>query len=116
MHGRVIPESVLYDGSGEPYLADFALEPVDPDPRGGDDVRDFAALVAPLPRPERKARVGEILALGMATVGRPTMTEFVAMLVAALAGAEPAVEDGARQSLQGAASVRRGRRRRLLRS
>jgi WD40 repeat protein/DNA-binding SARP family transcriptional activator len=90
-HGRVIPESVLYDGSGEPYLADFALTPSSSDPRS-DDTREFAVLVdrclAGAPGP-----VGEILARGMATVGRPTITEFVAMLVAALAGTDAVVED-----------------------
>ena len=91
-HGRVIPESVLYDGSGEPYLADFALTPSNPDPRCGDDTREFAVLVDRCLAGAR-GPVGEILALGTATVGRPAMTEFVAMLVAALAGTDAVVED-----------------------
>ncbi len=43
VHGRVIPESVLFDEAGAAHLADFPLGEVDGDP--GDDVVAFARLV-----------------------------------------------------------------------
>ena len=44
MHGRVVPESVLFDDSGAAYLSDFGLG-TDAACPPGDDVRAFAALV-----------------------------------------------------------------------
>jgi DNA-binding SARP family transcriptional activator len=43
VHGRVIPESVLFDESGKAYLSDLPLGEVDGAP--GDDVIAFASLV-----------------------------------------------------------------------
>ena len=43
VHGSVTADNVLYDESGEPCLADFAIAPrTDP---AADDVRDFAVMI-----------------------------------------------------------------------
>ena len=91
VHGRVVPGSVLFDAAGDPYLADFALAPADPAPAAGDDVRDFAAMVGACLARDR-GHVGEVLARGLATVGRPSMAELVPLLVAAITGGRPVAE------------------------
>jgi WD40 repeat protein/DNA-binding SARP family transcriptional activator len=87
-HGRVTPESVLYDATGDPYLGDFSLTPMDPSVPAGDDVQDFASMVATC-QSHVRAPVAEVLARAAATVGRPTMAELVAQLVAAITGQRP---------------------------
>ena len=59
VHGRVAPESVLFDSAGDPHLADFALGPADP--ALGDDVLDFATLVSAC-RSRQGGPVGDVLA------------------------------------------------------
>ena len=114
MHGRVVPGSVLFDAAGDPYLADFALAPGDPTLTAGDDVHDFAVMVgACLARDA--GPVVEVLARGLATVGRPSMAELVPLLVAAITGERPGRRRLPAEPLQGTAGLRRGRRRRLLR-
>jgi WD40 repeat protein/DNA-binding SARP family transcriptional activator len=44
-HGRVCGESVLYDGAGEPHLADFWLGQPGVAPDAASDSRDFAGLL-----------------------------------------------------------------------
>ena len=89
VHGRVLPDSVLFDSVGDPYLGDFTLGPPDPTRTGSDDVHDFAVLIRACLSNDRGS-VADVLARGLATVGRPPMAEFVPMLVAALTGARPA--------------------------
>lgn len=43
VHGRVCPNSVIYDDDGRPHLSDFALLPGDSSP--ADDVRALAAML-----------------------------------------------------------------------
>jgi WD40 repeat protein/DNA-binding SARP family transcriptional activator len=93
VHGRVTPDSVLFDEAGEPYLADFVLGRTDPGQVGGEDVHDFAVLVRDCLGHARDA-VGDLLARGTSTAGRPTIGELVPLLVVALAGGEPGA-DGA---------------------
>jgi WD40 repeat protein/DNA-binding SARP family transcriptional activator len=83
VHGRVGPDSVLFDGAGDPYLSDFALCPADP--ALGDDVLDFSAMVAAC-RSRRGGPVGDVLARASATVDRPPLVELVPMLLAAITG------------------------------
>src|SRR5262245_9424947 len=102
VHGRVTPESVLFDDAGAAYLADFALG-TDGVRQPSDDVRGFAALVseALTGRPPVGALsngvpdpVADVLAQGLGPAGRPSIAVFVARLIAALAGeaAEPVPE------------------------
>ena len=94
VHGRVIPASVLFDTAGDAYLSDFVLGAADPTRTSSDDVHDLAVMVRrTLPREATPAAVADVLSRGVATAGRPPMPEFVAMLVAALTGAEPAVAE-----------------------
>jgi WD40 repeat protein/DNA-binding SARP family transcriptional activator len=89
-HGRVVPESVLFDAAGHAHLADFALAAADPSLSVGDDVAGFASLVeACLPRPD--GRLAHLVARGTATVDRPAMADLVTLLLAELTGelAEP---------------------------
>jgi WD40 repeat protein/DNA-binding SARP family transcriptional activator len=90
-HGRVVPESVLFDAAGHAHLGDFALAATDSSRTAGDDVAAFASLVeACLPRPH--GRLAHLVARGTATVDRPAMADLVTLLVAELTGehAEPA--------------------------
>ena len=87
-HGRVVPASVLFDAAGEAYLADFALVPTDPPVPAGDDVHDFATMVAACQARVREP-VSAVLTQATATAGRPTMAELVPMLVAAITGERP---------------------------
>ena len=87
-HGRVVPESVLYDASGDPYLGDFALAPTAPSAPAGDDLQDFAAMVATC-QSHVRGPVAEVLARAAATVGRPRMAELVVLLLAAITGERP---------------------------
>ena len=91
LHGRVVPESVFYDEADDCYLSDFAVCPLRSDQSAGDDVHDFAALVGECLGARAGAQpssvpgpVAEVLARGTATIGRPPIAEFVALLVAAL--------------------------------
>lgn len=87
-HGRVVPGSVLFDAAGDAYLADFALAPTDPPLPAGDDVHDFAAMVAACQARVREP-VSAVLIRATATAGRPTMAELVPLLVAAITGERP---------------------------
>jgi WD40 repeat protein/DNA-binding SARP family transcriptional activator len=91
VHGRLVPGSVLFDAAGDPYLADFALPPGDPTLTAGDDLHDFAEMVGACLARDR-GHVAEVLARGMATVGRPSMAELVPLLVAAITGGRPVPE------------------------
>ncbi|HEU4812180.1 MAG TPA: protein kinase, partial [Nocardioides sp.] len=88
VHGRVGPDSVLFDGAGDAHLAGFTLAPEEPPPVLADDVHDFAVLVRTCLAHEGGA-VAEVLGRGQATVGRPPMADLVAMLGAALTGEHP---------------------------
>jgi WD40 repeat protein/DNA-binding SARP family transcriptional activator len=88
VHGRLTPSNVVFDDAGEPCLTDFALTPTVPARTTGDDVRDLALLVRGC-LPGEPAALTDVLALGGAAVGRPTMAEFVAKLLAVLDAAEP---------------------------
>ncbi|MDQ3738481.1 MAG: winged helix-turn-helix domain-containing protein [Actinomycetota bacterium] len=92
VHGRVTPDSVLFDTAGDPYLADFALGPTAPTQTASDDVHDLAVMVAGCLSIDR-GPVGDVLARGVATADRPSMAQFVPMLVAALTGAAPSAEE-----------------------
>ncbi len=87
-HGRVVPGSVLFDAAGDAYLADFALVPTDPPLPAGDDVHDFAVMVAACQARVREP-VSAVLTQATATAGRPTMAELVPLLVAAITGERP---------------------------
>ena len=91
VHGRLVPGSVLFDAAGDPYLADFALAPGDPTLTAGDDVHDFATMVAACLARDR-GHVLEVLNRGLSTVGRPSMAELVPLLVAAITGGRPVSE------------------------
>jgi WD40 repeat protein/DNA-binding SARP family transcriptional activator len=90
-HGRVVPESIFFDGAGDVFLADFQLGATHPLPTSGDDVRDLAVTVRACLAPD-DGPVDDVLARGAASVGRPSLAEFVPMLVTAMAGAEATVE------------------------
>lgn len=85
VHGRVGPDTVLFDAAGDPHLAGFTLAPEDPPPVLADDVHDFAVMVGKCLARDR-GPVADVLARGLATVGRPPMAELVNMLVAAITG------------------------------
>ena len=89
VHGRVGSDSVLFDADGEAYLSDFALGPTDA--TVADDVHDLALLVE-RSRATDDGPVADVVAAGMATVGRPAIGEFVPALVAALTGTGTAVD------------------------
>ncbi len=91
VHGRVIPDSVLFDSAGDAYLADFDLAATTPRPTSSEDVHDFAVLVRGCMSGDG-GPVAEVLARGVATAGRPPMAEFVPMLVAALTGGVPTTD------------------------
>ena len=124
VHGRIVPESVLFDDSGEPCLADFVLGPAGPNQTSSEDVHDFAVLV------------GECLAAGGSggrAVGRRPGRRRRRPGARHLDG-RPAADGGVRadarrrprrratrcrrpsEPVQGAARLRRGGRRRLLRT
>jgi WD40 repeat protein/DNA-binding SARP family transcriptional activator len=94
VHGRLVPESVLFDEAGAAYLSDFALG-AEGARAPSDDVRGFAALMSecltghpPVGALSERvpAAVADVLARGLAPAGRPPIAEFVPALVAALAG------------------------------
>jgi DNA-binding SARP family transcriptional activator len=102
VHGRVTPESVLFDDAGAAHLADFTLG-TDGVRQPSDDVRGYASLVseALTGRPSAgalsngvPAPVADVLARGLGPVGRPRIAEFVPALLAALVGkaVEPLVK------------------------
>jgi WD40 repeat protein/DNA-binding SARP family transcriptional activator len=100
VHGRVVPESILYDGSGDPYIADFPLGNRTGTP--DDDVRAFAGLVAEAVTGRRPGRrdldsvpgpVGAVLAGAPGGTHAPPIGALTAALVAELdreAGRTPA--------------------------
>ncbi len=90
-HGRVVPESIFFDATGDAFLGDFQLGATHPLPTSGDDVRDLAVMVRTCV-PADSGPVDDALARGTATVGRPGLAEFVPMLVTAMAGADAAVD------------------------
>lgn len=71
VHGRVIPESVLFDEAGLPYLSDFPLGEVDA--AQGDDVAAFASLVHQALTGERSMELA-----GAATGGGAALLRTVA--------------------------------------
>lgn len=85
VHGRVGPDSVLLDAAGDQYLAGFTLAPEDPPPVLADDVHDFAVMVRKC-LTRARGPMADVLARGLATVGRPPMAELVPMLAAAITG------------------------------
>lgn len=91
VHGRVGPDTVLFDAAGDAHLAGFPLASADPTLVAGDDVHDFAAMVSTCLARDG-GPVAVVLARGLATVGRPSMAELVAMLLESLTGAEPPAE------------------------
>jgi WD40 repeat protein/DNA-binding SARP family transcriptional activator len=92
-HGRVVPESVLFDEAGNAYLADLPLGTVDARVPG-EDVRDLAALVAEAltGRPagatieDLPVAVAETLTAALSETEPPQLGDFVAAVVAALSG------------------------------
>jgi WD40 repeat protein/DNA-binding SARP family transcriptional activator len=86
VHGRLAPESVFFDVAGDPYLADFSLRPDHPARTASDDVHDLAVMVREC-LDVHDGSVADVLARGVATVGRPPMAELVPQLAAALTGA-----------------------------
>ena len=93
VHGRVTPNSVLYDASGRAHLTDFALVPADPAPTAGDDVHDFAALIGACMGPRAPEQVARLVAPGTGLVDRPVMADLVTLLLASLTAdrADPTV-------------------------
>ena len=91
VHGRVIPNSVLFDAAGDPYLTDFALSPADPTPALGDDVREFAEMIGRCVA-RGGGPVAEVLSSASAAVGRPSMAELVPLLLSAITGERPVAE------------------------
>ena len=94
VHGRLVPESVLFDDAGAAYLSDFELG-TDAARQPGDDVRGLAALVceALTGHPPvgslvdgMPAAVADVMVRGLAPADRPPLAEFVPELVAALTG------------------------------
>jgi WD40 repeat protein/DNA-binding SARP family transcriptional activator len=92
VHGRVTADSVLFDDAGDPCLADFMLGTSDAARAVRDDVHDFAVLVKGCLASNRGA-AADVLARAEATDDRPSMAEFVPMLLAALAGEGAHVEE-----------------------
>jgi WD40 repeat protein/DNA-binding SARP family transcriptional activator/energy-coupling factor transporter ATP-binding protein EcfA2 len=103
VHGRVTAENVLFDDAGAAYLSDFAVGTAGAC-RPANDLRDFAALIGECLTRHCAARPGagatengglpaslaEVLSRAAAPSGRPTISELVGALVAALDGeAEP---------------------------
>jgi WD40 repeat protein/DNA-binding SARP family transcriptional activator len=105
VHGRLIPESVLYDEAGEPHLADFvALDVTGRHPGTGDDVCDFATLVEECLTiggrtvPEALA---DALAAARSTAARPSMSELVGQLIGALSAADAPAATAVRNPYKG---------------
>ena len=90
-HGRVIADSVLFDTAGDPSLADFDLA-ADPTLPGRDDMHDFAVMIRGC-LASHHGPVADLLARGVSPAGRPLLAEFVPMLVTALTGVEPALDE-----------------------
>ena len=114
-HGCVNPRSVLFDASGDAYLADFDLGTASPPPTADDDVHDLAMLVRECAPSEGGAcRRGA----GMRDVDRRSPGDGRVRPDAPRRAHRCGTGDRriAPQPLQGPAGVRRGRRRRLLRS
>jgi WD40 repeat protein/DNA-binding SARP family transcriptional activator len=87
-HGRISARSVLFDESGQAWLGDFALGVADRLRTAREDVHDLAMLVrACVPHPSDE--LSEVVARGASAVDRPTVQEFVPLLLAALAGQGP---------------------------
>jgi WD40 repeat protein len=93
-HGRVVPESILFDEAGNAYLADLPLGMGDARVLGG-DVRDLAAVVTEAltdRRPEGPTindlpvAVSEALTGALSETEPPQLGDFVAAVVAALSG------------------------------
>ncbi len=87
-HGRLTPDSVLFDKAGNAYLGDLPL--LTGGPAGlAEDVHDLAQMLteclSPGPGP-----VSDVLARGLATVGRPSMAAFVSSFLAVTTGEDPA--------------------------
>ena len=91
VHGRISANSVLFDNSGQACLADFSFE-IANRATTSQDVHDFALLVERC-ADARDAALREVLNRGLASVDRPTISEFVAMLQHAL-GDEPVANGG----------------------
>lgn len=88
VHGRVIPESVLFDDSGAAHLCDFPLGTVDATP--ADDVTAFAALVHEAMTSHRDTAPGAgVLLHAMSCKDPPTLAELLADLEDALGATPP---------------------------
>jgi WD40 repeat protein/DNA-binding SARP family transcriptional activator len=94
VHGRLVPESVLFDDAGVAFLSDFALGTGVARPPG-EDVRGYAALVCESLTGHPPvgslvegvpAAVADVLAQGLARDGRPPLAVVAPALAAALAG------------------------------
>ncbi len=92
VHGRVIPESVLFDDTGDAYLSDFPLGEVDGTP--GDDVAAFGCLVleaitgtrsVPTDLREHTAPAVDVLTSMLSADDPPTIAELLADLERAAA-------------------------------
>ncbi|MBY5163589.1 BTAD domain-containing putative transcriptional regulator [Salsipaludibacter albus] len=100
VHGRLVPESVLLDGAGTPYLSDFPLGDVDH--ASDDDARALVALVLRAltgepgvggPRTGTAALLEELRALA-SEPSRPSLDVVVPMLVDRLDRAAGRAPDG----------------------
>lgn len=82
VHGRVLPESVLFDDAGAAYLSDFPLGEVGGE--AGDDVAAFASLVLDaLPggrSPDTDGQVAAVLVRALSAETRPSIGELLADL------------------------------------
>lgn len=92
VHGRVVSQSVFLDSAGDAFLADFSLGSTDRTPGGSDDVHAFAVMIGDCV-PCHTGAVAAAVGRGVSTAGRPTMAEFVPLMIAALTGASPAVDE-----------------------
>jgi WD40 repeat protein len=104
VHGRVIPESVLYDDAGDPWLGDFALGATAANQDAGDDVHDFAVLVEQCltaAGSDAPQAVAGYVASAKSTAAQPSMGDVVAQLVDALSGAGASRETAVRNPYKG---------------
>jgi WD40 repeat protein/DNA-binding SARP family transcriptional activator len=94
VHGRLVPESVLFDDAGAAYLSDFELG-TDAARQRADDVRGYTALVSESLTGHPPvgalsdgvpAAIADVLAPGLAPDSRTPLAGLVPALVAALAG------------------------------
>jgi WD40 repeat protein/DNA-binding SARP family transcriptional activator len=88
-HDRLTADNVLFDDHGEPGLSDFDLMR-STTPTTAWDIEGFVALIRRCSG-ETNGALAAVLDDGLATVGRPSITEFTHAVIRALDGVDLAV-------------------------